>query len=102
GFNQSALLAGQLAKAFSVDCVELLTRIQPTNSQMQLTRIDRWKNVEHCFAQNPKYSFQNFEDKLIILIDDVATSGATIESCWSVLRRHGLRHVVGLVLAHGQ
>lgn len=101
GFNQAKVIAEMLAEKYDLSCCELLERTVPTAVQMELGREQRWRNVEKCFAWNPDYDFPKFVNKLIILVDDVTTTGATIQSCWRVLKQHEIENVVGFVLAHG-
>jgi ComF family protein len=97
GFNQSVLLALQVSRA----CGTLmdpfaLVRLRETPPQTQLTEEERRKNVRGAFTLNPD---RPVEDKTILLIDDVYTSGATVNECSRVLRRGGAAEVYVLILA---
>jgi ComF family protein len=97
GFNQSELLGKYLAKEVGVRYEELLKRVKPTESQIKFHRYERIDNLKGAFRAKAK----NLCGKKIILIDDVCTSGATLETCAKELRRAGAREIWGLVLAHG-
>lgn len=100
-FNQSALLAqaavaawrGPTAPAFAP---ELLIRRRRTRSQGHLTRLQRAENVRGAFAVRPGAALAG---KRVLLVDDVFTTGATIEACARVLKRAGAAQVDVLTLA---
>ena len=99
GFNQSALLANQLAKisAQDVDC-ELLLRAKSTPLLRGLGAKDRAKTVHGVFALNLKRA-EDLRGKTILLIDDVYTSGATTNACARILKRGGAAKVIILCWA---
>ena len=95
GFNQSALIAKKLnlGKAgFNTD----LVRIRYTQEQALLTAFARGKNVEGAFAVRKGH---NFKGRNICLIDDVKTTGATLNECAKVLKGAGAKKVFAFVLA---
>jgi predicted amidophosphoribosyltransferase len=63
-----------------------------------LSASQRFKNVRSAFAINPAHA-QSIEGKKIILIDDVYTTGATVNECTKVLKAHGAQEVHILTLA---
>ncbi len=80
GFNQSEAFANGLASVLNIEVkTEELQRQQITATQTKKSRFDRWENVENAFCLNNAAFFLN---KKIILIDDVITTGATIEACY--------------------
>lgn len=83
GFNQSEWIAGGIAKSFSHPVVTgNLCRIVYNPTQTQKDRYGRWQNVEGIFSiKDPG----TFEGKHILLIDDVVTTGSTLEACASEL-----------------
>ena len=79
GFNQSELIARGLSESLKIPVVtECLVRTVHSDTQTRKSRYDRWKNVEKIFTISQPELFTN---KHILLIDDVVTTGATIEAC---------------------
>jgi len=68
-------------------------------SQTHLTRKERLKNVKNVYkVKNP----QILKNKRVLLIDDVFTTGATLNECARVLKKAGVRRVEGITLARGE
>ncbi len=79
GYNQSELFAKGLAESLSVEShSEVLIRKLNSQSQTKKTRFDRWKNVEFVFEVTKP---EVLHGKHILLVDDVITTGATLEAC---------------------
>jgi ComF family protein len=98
-YNQSALLAYELSKWSGKPCApDLLLRVRPTPSQGHLHKKDRRQNVTGAFGLNPRYSGQ-LAGKTVLLIDDVMTTGATVDSCAATLLEAGAKAVTVLTLA---
>lgn len=97
GFNQSVVLAHEVARLWRipVDAFALM-RSRETPPQTQLHEDERRRNMRRAFSTNPRRSV---EDKSILLIDDVYTSGATVDECSRALLRGGAREVSVLTLA---
>lgn len=91
GYNQSFLIAKEISKLINKPCCNnLLIRQYATQSQGGLTRIERMKNIKSAFCINPKMPTQEkqlFNNKTILLIDDVVTTGATIQACSLALKK---------------
>ncbi|MBX7226270.1 MAG: ComF family protein [Chitinophagales bacterium] len=84
GYNQSGLLAESIAKTNHLRySPNVLERKSFTDSQTKKSRIDRWENVADMFHLNDAQALQN---KHVLLIDDVLTTGATIEACAIALK----------------
>lgn len=97
GYNQSSLLARELGKLTKLPMIEdCLIRVKEAQPQVKTATVEeRWKNVTGAFiCQNEEVS-----GKQIILIDDVCTSGATLESCALAVKSKGATSVWGLTLA---
>jgi len=93
-FNQSELLAKALAKEVKGEYSSLLKRIRPTSQQIRLTKTERAKNVAKAFTvTKPKIA------KKVILVDDVFTTGATVNECAKVLRKNGAKTIIVICLA---
>jgi ComF family protein len=79
GYNQSQAFANGLAEVLEIpDYSSLLFRKKNTATQTQKSRIERWNNVKSVFGVKNAETIQN---KHILVVDDVITTGATIESC---------------------
>lgn len=98
-FNQSALLAQAVAKANGKTCLPAaLLRRRHTQPQKGLSRRERHSNVASAFAVNPAHAEQ-IKGRRILLVDDVFTSGATLNACSRALRANGAAHIDVLTLA---
>ncbi len=97
GYNQSQLLAWKLGRLINLPVVDdCLIRQKHTPSQARASTIDeRRTNVANAFACHD----HRLRDKQVLLMDDVATSGATLGACASALKAAGASSVWGLVLA---
>jgi ComF family protein len=100
GYNQSrwiATLLADLAPGTTVcDCLE---RIRDTDSQTALSRSARRRNVKNAFAAKKEVKID--PERRHILIDDVFTTGSTLNACARALRRCGAAQISVLTLAHG-
>lgn len=96
GFNQSELLAQAVAQSLQRPYLPLLTRTNETRSQTTLTRQERLANVAEQFQAKRTLLP---EEKIILIVDDVITTGATLSSCASALRSAGAKQVWSLTLA---
>lgn len=95
GYNQAALLAGALADARGRRLVELLVRSRPTERQHHLDRSARLHNLRAAFALAPRHR----APPEVLLVDDILTTGATLEACAGILRAAGTQRVVGFAIA---
>ncbi|MEZ5985142.1 MAG: ComF family protein [Hyphomonas sp.] len=99
GFNQSAWLAGALARRTGVPvAVDALKRTRRTPTQGGLSARARRRNVAGAFAVRPRRA-GSVQGKRVLLIDDVLTTGATLSACTRALKKAGALHVDVLVLA---
>ena len=79
GYNQSALIAEGIAEAMGIEVqTDNLIKTTNTASQTKKSRYNRWQNVKDVFQINNEKAL---EGKHILLVDDVITTGATIEAC---------------------
>jgi len=95
GYNQAALLALPLAMGCGITYEpHALVKVRDTRSQVGLTAVQRRENVSGAFQAGAKY----VSEKRVLVVDDVTTSGATLEACSSALLKAGAREVFGLTL----
>lgn len=96
GYNQAALFARALSASTGIKTdLSALTRRMATRPQVGLHRTERLKNVQNAFEAIP----DRVAGKVVVLIDDVLTTGATITACCDALLRAGAREVRVLTLA---
>jgi ComF family protein len=87
GYNQSAKFAEGLSEALNIAWEESISlRLEATNTQTRKGRADRWSNVKDAFSVA---AIDKVEGKRILLVDDVITTGATLEACGSHLIHSG-------------
>ena len=95
GYNQSALLARPIALEMRLDYQpKALERIRETRSQVDLNAAERRDNVAGAF----RASHAAVNGRQILVVDDVTTSGATLDACSAALKEAGARRVYGITL----
>ena len=98
-FNQSALLADAISRACGVPVdVEALARVKRSPPQVGMTRSQRALNVQGAFRVAPERAI-GIDGRAVVLVDDVLTSGATVNAASRALLRGGARRVDVLVFA---
>jgi competence protein ComFC len=97
GYNQAELIARPLARRLGLPLRPvLLVRTKPRPEKLKLTRQERWRTVRGAYAMRSAAKI----DKLrVLLVDDVFTTGATLDSCARVLRNAGASRVTALTVA---
>jgi competence protein ComFC len=97
GYNQADLVARPLAKRLGLPYrAVLLVRTRPRPDKHVLSSAERWESVRGAFATVPGSQV----DKLrVLLVDDVMTTGATLDACAKALRGAGAKSVIGLTVA---
>ena len=95
GYNQAAIIARELAAATGLRMEEPLERVRPTTKQHGLDRAARLANLRGAFATSHAVP----ESPVVILVDDIITTTATLEACASVLRDGGAEAVYGFAVA---
>jgi ComF family protein len=97
GYNQSSLLAKELGKLTNLPVVDdCLIRQRYAPPQARTSTVDeRWSNVANAFLCRDR----RLKNKQVLLIDDVSTSGSTLDACARALKEAGATTVWGLVLA---
>ncbi|CAH8284709.1 putative amidophosphoribosyl-transferase [Mariniflexile fucanivorans] len=83
GYNQVTKFGQQIAKALEADYIDdVLIKVTNTQSQTIKNRLARWNNTDELFAIK---NHELIENKHVLLVDDLITTGATLEACISVL-----------------
>lgn len=102
GFNQSYLLGKYLGLNLTAGMpipvyANILMRIRYTSPQMKIKNYSKRKeNIINAFSIKLN---ENIKDKKILLVDDVATTGATLLECAKILKRHGAKKIYAIVIA---
>jgi ComF family protein len=98
-FNQAATLAQTVSRISDVPVAhDLLKRMRATRQQVGLTQAERARNVQGAFRV-PREARGDVRGKRLLLVDDVLTSGATLDTCARILLRAGAASVDVLVFA---
>ncbi|MGE9270008.1 MAG: ComF family protein [Verrucomicrobiales bacterium] len=96
-FNQAMEMARPLGSLVGLPVVDLLKRVRPTVTQTRLTRSQRQKNLRGAFeVKGPVPQVPG-----VILVDDVFTTGSTVNECSRILRRAGVQKVVVVTAMRG-
>ena len=97
GFDQTRLLAEALASEMGLPAIKTLRRIKRTQTQAKLTAENRKQNVKNAFICDAN----TLTDKksVIILLDDVLTTGATMDAAVTALNSAGFKHIVPVTFA---
>ena len=112
GFNQAELLAKQLNKHLKIPMINnLIIRSRHTRPQMDIKdQKERRENIKQAFKWSPAFKqkilshskgWSPITGKIVILIDDVCTTGSTLEECAKILKPLKTKEIWGLVLARG-
>lgn len=96
GFNQSFLIGWGLLGKRPKD--KVLIRTKDTKPQTELTQKERWENVKEAFALHT----EQVKDQRVLIVDDVMTTGATLNEISKVLKKGGAKRVDILVVARSQ
>lgn len=98
GFNQCELIAEDISYYTNIPVSNCLKKIRDTKEQKTLSKEERAMNLKGAFiVNNTKY----IKNKSIILIDDVMTTGATVEECKNILKKYGANKIIVLTIAKG-
>ena len=104
GYNQSEELAKELAKILKIPVIsDFLIKVKTTKPQMEMSKEQREKNLLNAFSTNSKSGGVSdtppLSGKKVFLVDDVYTTGSTMEECARVLKDAGIKTVWGIVIA---
>lgn len=99
GYNQSKILAKAIANITWIEMSDhILYRRYKTRQQSKLSKIHREKNMRNSFAITKKY-MDKLDKKKIILVDDVVSTGSTINEAARILKMFGASEVIAICLA---
>jgi competence protein ComFC len=96
GFNQCEYLAKEINKSLKVEIYKDLIKNKNIKEQKLLSKEDRFKNIKGAFSLKTN---KNINNKRILLIDDVVTTGATLYECEKLLRENGASSIKMLTVA---
>ena len=98
GFNQAEILCQAISQELGLAITPALIRKKLTKTQKDLKKEARQKNIQGAFAIS-KYLNIPISNKNFILVDDVTTTGATLQEAAAVLKRNGANQVICLTVA---
>lgn len=98
GYNQAQLLAEELSKLMNVPCKCLLNKVRYTGVQHKKTQMQRKADIFGAFDVCDKYKNQ-LDGKTVLLVDDVKTTGATLDECAKMLKIYSASSVYCSVVA---
>lgn len=98
GFNQAELIAQRFSAVVGAPVSPALIRRYHRPPQVSLDELDRARNIQGNIKCSDR---QSIRDRWVYVVDDVATTGSTLDACGRVLRNAGAAEVWGIVLAKG-
>ncbi len=99
GFNQAEELSRELSVFLKIPLINnVLVKIKTTLPQVEFSEEERKENVKGVFLCK---NSNQIKGKKILLVDDIYTTGATMEECAKVLKEAGAREIIGIVVARG-
>jgi competence protein ComFC len=96
GFNQCEYIAKKISKDLSIEVLEVLIKQKETKEQKRLKRAERHENIKDAFKIKKGIELNNCN---IILIDDVITTGATLQEAYKLLKKFEVKDIKLLTLA---
>ena len=104
GYNQADILARGIGKELCIPVLSnLLVRNKKTLPQKKLSDKERLRNLQEAFQLNEKAAnCYHKEITKVLLVDDIYTTGSTIETCTNVLKSYGIREIYFIVLCIGK
>jgi len=99
GFNQAEEIGKELSKFLKISLLNnVLAKIKETPPQVELSDEERKENIKGVFLVKNGELIRN---RKILLVDDIYTTGSTLEECAKVLKEAGAKEIVGIVVARG-
>lgn len=97
GYNQSKLIARKIANSYeNLEYLELLEKKINNKPQSSLTKLERIQNTKNVYCAK---KIEKINGKNIILIDDIYTTGSTVNECSKILKQNGARNVAIITIA---
>jgi competence protein ComFC len=104
-FNQAEEIARVVAKCCELPMARVLKRVRKTETQTRLSRKQRMENLKKAFALRRTWNMKKpaalTKAPGVILVDDVFTTGSTVDACAKVLRKAGVKRVAVLTVLRG-
>lgn len=97
GYNQAQVLASEIGRQINLPVEDILIRTKETNPQKMLSDIQRRKNIEGAFALKGECTYRT-----VVLVDDIYTTGSTLDEAAKVLKKAGASKVFFLTISIGQ
>lgn len=98
GFNQAKLISHAVSRVCGIPVADMLKRSRYTHQQARLSKQERAENVKDAFCEDIQNTLGG---KAVVLVDDVFTTGSTLQECARVLKDAGAREVIGFTIARG-
>ena len=99
GFNQSYLIARELGERLRKPIIDCMERTKETKEQYNLDRAERYLNIVDAFSVKLMYNIDKY--KSILLVDDIYTTGSTVNECSKVLKHFGAKTIYVITAATG-
>jgi len=96
GFNQCEYIAEKIGRDLSIEVLDVLIKQKETKEQKKLKRDERYENIKDAFKIKKGIEVKNYN---IILIDDVVTTGATLQEAYKLLKKFEVKEIKLLTLA---
>jgi competence protein ComFC len=104
-FNQAEEISRVISLETGLPVERLLKRVRRTETQTRLSRRQRMENLKGAFSLRKKWGMKNpaasLEAPGVILVDDVFTTGSTVDACAKVLRKAGVKRIAVLTVVRG-
>ena len=102
GFNQAGVIADEFAKLYDIACADrILVRTHKTLPQKYFDNVERKRNLQSAFAVNVKELKKYPGVTRVLLVDDIYTTGSTMEACAQALKMAGIKEVYCLCMCIG-
>ena len=101
GYNHSHIMGSHIAKICGKDYVkDLIIRTKDTRALKELTRKERERELFDVFEINKPYEIME-KDKSILLVDDIYTTGTTLNECSRILKKNGYNNIIVMTFSIG-